>query len=109
MTFYKCINVQPLRLCFLQDSIVEKTDTYTFIQDDKTLPINSTVYKENIVSSLSESLKQQIADGSMDVQPFYKNDRPYFPAASLHMKLNSRYISKVWNDDRQINDCKMGP
>lgn len=81
---------------------MDKTDTYTFIQDDKTLPINSSVYKESIVSSLSESLKQQIADGSMDVQPLYKNDRQYFPAASLHMKLNSRYISKVRNVDRQI-------
>lgn len=74
---------------FIQDSIVEKGDSFGFSQADKPLLINSTV------PGLSDSLKQQIGDGSMGVQPFYKTGRPYFPASSLHMKLNSRYISKV--------------
>lgn len=87
----------------MQDSVVEKTDNFTFNGDDKVLPINSTdVYKEHIVLSLAEPLKPHIADaGSMDVQSLYKNERPYFPATSLHMKLNSRYISKVGKEHKQ--------
>lgn len=76
-------------VCSIQDSIVEKRDSFGFSQVDKTSPINSTV------SGLSESLKQHFGDGSMDAQSIYKTGRPYFPTSSLHMKLNSRYISKV--------------
>lgn len=72
----------------------EKTDHFSFNEGDKTLPINNSGIKA-MFPSLPESLKQQTSDGPMDIQPFYKNERSYFPAASLHMKLNSRYISKV--------------
>lgn len=70
---------------FVQDSAVEKIENLTFNQDEKSLAINSTaVYKE------LESLRQQIM-GTVDRHP-----GPYFPpSSSLHMKLNSRYISKV--------------
>lgn len=79
----------------MKDSIPEKTDSFSFNQGDKTLPINSSGIKANVFPNLPDLLKQQITEGSMDVQPLYKTDRPYFPATSLHMKLNSRYISKV--------------
>lgn len=80
----------------VQDSIIEKNDSFTYNHgENKVSLFNPAVYKESLVSGLSESLKQQIVDGSMDAQPLYKNERPYFPTTSLHMKLNSRYISKV--------------
>ncbi|XP_037024710.1 uncharacterized protein LOC119066383 [Bradysia coprophila] len=81
-----------------EDSIVEKGDSFGFSQADKTLSISNTV------SGLSESLKQQIGDGSMDVQSFYKTGRPYIAASSLHMKLNSRYISKISSSPRKFQD-----